>query len=190
MKTEVNGIEIVEGTLAPKDDISDTEYNKVGYVKGTRELRRKRLESWFANPEAMDILSDFMVAGGSLLHFCRLLDIPYVSSNRWIQNDPVRVKQYAEAIKLRAEALAEKVREVADDNSRDLMNGLDGAALFNRAATERAKIQIDALKWTAAKLDPSMYSERLQQIITGADGGAVNTSLTIKFETPKNDDLV
>lgn len=148
----------------------------------TKVQRKRRLDEFCARADAIDILCEFLAEGGSLRDFCVFLDVPYTSVYVWVDGSAERKTKYHYAMKLRAETLADKIQAVANDTSKDLMEDGDGRKMFNRAATERAKIQIDALKWTAAKLDPTRYCERLQQVVTGQDGGAVETSLTIKFE--------
>ena len=46
---------------------------------------------------------------------------------------------------------------------------------------ERSKLEVDALKWLLAKLHPKRYGDRVQQEITGAEGGP----LVVKWQIPQ-----
>jgi hypothetical protein len=39
----------------------------------------------------------------------------------------------------------------------------------------KAKLEIDAIKWTASKLMPRRYGEHLTTALTGANGGPIKT---------------
>jgi hypothetical protein len=80
---------------------------------------------------------------------------PHFPSNRiikaWLYEDrhPYFTQQYIQSKKLQAHTIADKVLEVAFN-----------AVECKRGLVELPKLQIDALKWTAARLHPSKYNDK------------------------------
>lgn len=81
--------------------------------------------------------------------------------------------QYARACQERAHALAEETLEIADDTSEDFVPDKEGNLKVNNEAIQRARLRVDTRKWFASKLFPKVYGEKVQQEVTGADGGAI-----------------
>lgn len=46
---------------------------------------------------------------------------------------------------------------------------------------ERARLQVDTRKWLLAKMAPKRYGDKVQQEITGPEGGPVKASVTVEF---------
>lgn len=83
---------------------------------------------------------------------------------------PEFTKAYNMAKTEQAENMAEEIIDVS--------YGADGT---NKFGVDKARLQVDALKWTASKLKPKKYSEKIVQEHTGADGDP------IKIESNKMD---
>jgi hypothetical protein len=66
-------------------------------------------------------------------------------------SDPTFALQYARAQELRADIHADRIETVAAEL-------LDGS----RTDSQAARVAIDALKWTASKLRPKRYGDKLQ----------------------------
>lgn len=82
---------------------------------------------------------------------------------KWLgkpENAPF-VEQYTRAREEQAENDADKVTDLGD---RCAAGTIDPAA---------ARVAIDAAKWSAGKRLPKKYGDKIQQEITGKDGGAV-----------------
>jgi len=73
--------------------------------------------------------------------------------------------QYARARRKQADAYAEQIVDIAD----------------NEKDPQKAKVRIDARKWVAGKLRPKKYSDRMKLEHMGEDGGPVKASLTVNF---------
>lgn len=43
------------------------------------------------------------------------------------------------------------------------------------------KLQLDARKWALARRLPKKYGDKVTQEVTGADGGPINTAITVRF---------
>lgn len=70
------------------------------------------LERWrglTSDPGFMESIHDHVASGGSVIAFCRALDIKYASLLAWIHANPDRDKKYKEALSARAEWAMERV---------------------------------------------------------------------------------
>ncbi len=93
--------------------------------------------------------------GKSLISICSADDMPdRVTVYRWLEEHVEFRNEYARARELQADHYADQIVDLAD--------AAEDANL--------ARLQIDARKWTAAKLRPGRYSERLLNEHTGKDG--------------------
>lgn len=70
---------------------------------------------------------------------------------RWAESNPTFASQYARAMEQRADVHAERIEQTAAEL-------LDGT----RTDAQAARTAIDALKWTASKLRPKRYGDRVQ----------------------------
>lgn len=77
----------------------------------------------------------------------------------WVTIDEAATQQYARAREAAADLFESGIIEAAESVTPET------------AAADRVKI--DALKWVAARRAPKKYGERVQQEITGANGGPV-----------------
>ena len=57
----------------------------------------------------------------------------------------------------------------------------------NEEDINRAKVMIDARKWTASKLKPKKYGDRISKEISGPDGGPVDMKWTVEIVNPSDD---
>ena len=86
--------------------------------------------------------------GKSLISICSADDMPdRVTVYRWLEEHVEFRNAYARARELQADHYADQIVDLAD--------AAEDANL--------ARLQIDARKWTAAKLRPGRYSERLSE---------------------------
>jgi hypothetical protein len=107
------------------------------------------------------------IAGGqSVRKICAKAPFPTRETfYRWIRENENFAAKYIEAKDLCADALAEEILEIADEAENDFSvieteKGKEYRA--NGAKLERAKIRIDARKWTASKLAPKKYGNNLK----------------------------
>lgn len=98
-----------------------------------------------------------IAAGRSLRSICAKPDMPSLPTvYEWLRESESFADQYARAREAQADTLAEEIQDIADDTDHD-----------NMGAVQKAKLQVDARKWIAAKLKPSRYSDRQQVEISG-----------------------
>jgi|SRR5215472_1125250 len=90
--------------------------------------------------------------GQSLRTVCKPEGMPNMTTVwKWLYRHEAFVEQYARATSERAEAMAEDIQAIADDESID---------------PKSRTIRIDARKWLASKLKPKKFGER---VALGAD---------------------
>ena len=77
----------------------------------------------------------------------------------WQERHPLFKEQYARAKAAQVLHLADEIIEIADDDSRDLIQGEEGLTP-NSAAINHDRLRIDSRKWIASKLLPKIYGEK------------------------------
>jgi hypothetical protein len=105
--------------------------------------------------EKADIICERIAVGESLRDICKDDEMPYLSAVfRWLQSHESFQDQYARAREMQADTYADDIVGIADD--------------FNDDPNSR-RVRIDARKWTASKLRPKKYGEKLDidQNVTG-----------------------
>lgn len=102
-----------------------------------------------------------------------LMEIPLSSKTfyEWIEADEEKVKQYARASELRAEALIDEMFDIADDSSQDIeqyeiIEGVN-ATRTNHEVIQRSRLRYDARKWLASKLNPKKYGDKIDMTTGG-----------------------
>jgi hypothetical protein len=93
---------------------------------------------------------------------------------RWIESDETFRDRYTRAREDQAETLADQIQRLADavDHS-------------DRGAVDKARLQIDARKWVAAKLKPKVYGDRISQDVTIAGMSDVLREASAMLEQAK-----
>ncbi len=83
-------------------------------------------------------------------------------------------EQYAGARARMLDAQAEELEDIGE------------RAASAESAVEVAGLRLlaDNRKWLLSKLAPKKYGDKVQQELTGADGGPINHSLTVEFVNP------
>lgn len=133
-----------------------------------------------------DRICERIAEGESLRSICRDDDMPSkMSVLRWLADEDRAAfrAQYAHAREMQADTLADEILQIADDGSNDTYIK-DDVELTNHDVVARSRLRVDARKWLASKMAPKKYGERIQQEVTGADGGPVETNLTVRFIEP------
>jgi hypothetical protein len=130
-----------------------------------RAERLKRWRAWSSSPEAIEELCEFIGSGGVEAHlaaFCRERNFAYATVILWLDADMGRRSQYELARQARADNIADKAVDVAlTPPERTMQGSVDGGAVADK------RLLIDTLKWSAAKLHPKRYSDKLA--VGGAD---------------------
>jgi len=105
---------------------------------------------------------DAIANGQSLSSILRREGMPsYSWAKLQLRSDPELRKQYDQALEDRGDRLAEELIELAFTK---LPDDLDGRA--QSAWVQHLRVKIDVLKWTASKLRPKVYGERIDVSVT------------------------
>lgn len=85
----------------------------------------------------------------------------YDSVQKYMRSHPEIKRLYEEAVEIRADHLAESLIDISEEKPPE---GLDGPQLS--AWINQMKIRIDTRKWTAAKLRPKFWGEKIDVNVT------------------------
>lgn len=135
-------------------------------------------------PEMEDHILERLAEGESLVKICKDLDIAtHVVFRRITECDNFRHK-YAMSREAQAERMADEIVSIADETEVTSVVTPEGVVDFRLDATAvaRNRLRVDARKWVASKLLPKKYGDKVMQELTGADGGPIQTSITVKFD--------
>ena len=115
-----------------------------------------------AKEEVWPSILDAIANGRSLSSILRREGMPsYSWAKLQLRTDLELRKQYDQALEDRGDRLAEELIELAFTQ---LPDDLDGRA--QSAWVQHLRVKIDVLKWTASKLRPRVYSERIDVSVT------------------------
>lgn len=108
----------------------------------------------------------------------------------WLDADKEKVKRYARATEIRAEAIFEDMLEIADDGTNDFMTITKGDLEYNvedKEVTNRSRLRLDTRKWMLSKMQPKKYGDKLD---VTSDGDALQApkKLVIKVNRRNKED--
>lgn len=118
------------------------------------------------NQDTAKHICDMIESGMTLNAICQLPDVPSIPTvYKWLDNHPDFFQDYARARSKQADTFADMVMTEA----------------FNSHDAQIGRLRIDALKWTASKLAPKKYGDKVEVEQTG------NTNFKISFAVPERD---
>ena len=137
------------------------------------------------NEALAEAICERLAVGESLLKITKSEGFPGEGTvYRWLDaNDSFREK-YARAREMQAEHYAAEIIDLADSpvEARKTVIKPDGSEEITIGdAVERTRVQIDARKWYASKVAPKKYGDKAQMELTGKDGGAIESAITVQF---------
>ena len=111
------------------------------------------------SPEAVwPVILEDLASGQSLSSILRQHDFPsYAWAKAQLRGNAELRRQYDQAVEDRADRLAEELIELADE---PMPEGLDGPGMS--AWVQKLRVRIDVRKWSASKLRPRAYGDRLE----------------------------
>lgn len=119
--------------------------------------------------ELADRVYESLAQGNSLRKTCRKKEMPsrYTVMN-WLvdPNKKEFFNQYVHARELGSDVIFDELIELADKCK-------------DPTLAQLLKIKIDTRKWCLARQQPRKYGDKIQQEITGKDGGAIETSVVV-----------
>lgn len=135
------------------------------------------------DPAIFGELMERLAAGETLKAICESEDkFPSRATVlRWVVGNVGNCSEaYTRAREEGIHAMIDETIEISDDTSRDTVTktGRDGEE-YEEANTEwiqRSRLRVDTRKWLASKIVPKIYGERIQQELSGKDGGPLTVS--------------
>jgi hypothetical protein len=105
-------------------------------------------------------ICDRMIEGESLLKICNTEGMPSrVTVYRWLESRDEFRDKYARAREAQAHYYFELIRDIAFDDEGDFFIE-NGKMVADHARVQRARLKVDALKWTSSKLLPRIYGDK------------------------------
>lgn len=120
-----------------------------------------------------------LAAGETLRAICRSDDkFPDEKTVRdWvIDNFNGVAPRYTRAREAGIHSMIDETISLSDDSSRDTITDEEGNKKCDNEWVARSRLRVDTRKWLASKVLPKLYGERLEQEISGPNGGAVTFS--------------
>jgi hypothetical protein len=135
------------------------------------------------SPELIAVICARMAEGVSLRSICLDDEMPDKSTVfRWLAAHKEFRDQYARAREARADAMAEEILEISDDDSDDAITDPEtGGTRLNSEFVARSRLKVDTRKWLMARMAPKVYGDKVSQEISGPDGNPVSTITKIEL---------
>ena len=112
--------------------------------------------------EVAEDICNLLMSGESLLDISKRPGMPAQSTiYKWLNEQAEFSEKYARARETQADYFVDEMIAIAD------------SVVADPAAVAKAKLRIDTRKWSASKLSPRKYGEKITQEITGKNGGAI-----------------
>jgi len=133
--------------------------------------------------EAAAAICARLADGEPLRQICRDEAMPaWRTVYHWIDANPDFKARIARARDVGFDAIAEQCLDIADDSSRDETEpDEDGMTRVNTEVIQRSKLRVETRLKLLAKWSPKRYGDKMQQEISGPDGGAVPLVTTIRI---------
>ena len=111
--------------------------------------------------ELTDEICRLLAEGKSMVEICSKPEMPHVSNiYRWLRRHEEFATDTCSAREQQAHTIADRAVEMALDGDRVITD------------PQVAKVQLDAIKWTAARLAPKVYGRKAEIYVGGSANGA------------------
>ena len=111
-------------------------------------------------------------------------DFPaYETIIRWTVRDEAFRHKYAHAKEQQMQLIGCEILEIADEMPTCTVPDPDGgvSVRIDNAGIQRNRLRVDTRKWLMSKLAPKTYGDKVQQEVTGANGGPIQASVLVEF---------
>jgi len=131
------------------------------------------------NKATMTKIADLVMNGDTMSTVARKIGVAKGSIYRWIGKFPELKEMIAAARILKTERYMDECVEIADDDSKDLIEDLESGQMRpNAAAVARAKLKIDTRRKISAAMNPEVFGDKTQLDIT-SNGQDIFTGFNI-----------
>jgi hypothetical protein len=138
----------------------------------TRKKQAPRVEF---SQEIFDRICALIADGSSLRAACEKEGMPHRTSfNVWRKSEPELQAQYDAACLDREEIYFEQIIDIADEcrvGVKKTTKANGDIETVEIDMVERAKVQIDARKWSLARMNRKKYGDHITEELTGPNGG-------------------
>lgn len=93
---------------------------------------------------------------------------------KWLDEDELKVKQYARACEKRSDVIFEDLINIADNTGKDLIVLPDGREVVDNAVIARDRLRVDTRKWMLAKMNPKKYGDKTEVEHSGEITNVIN----------------
>lgn len=105
----------------------------------------------------------------SLRAICRDPEMPSKSTVlKWVSQHKEFADQYTRAREMQADCY----RDEGDEIAKKITSGEEA---------QIARVQLDWIKWNAARMAPKKYGDKVQNEVSGPDGGPIQASIAVTF---------
>lgn len=116
-------------------------------------------------PDVFDAILSDIADGSSMRQACAKHEVSRRTFLRYVDGAEDRAHQYARALSVGCESIADDILDIADDGSGDIeirtnSQGEEYEAQ-NAEFAARSRLRVDARKWLLSKRMPKKYGERL-----------------------------
>lgn len=126
------------------------------------EKKRKGLHNpKYTEREVWPIILERISGGQSLMGAVKAMGIPYATVKHQLRHSEALKKEYYSAIEERGDYLADELVDLSDE-----MPPPDLDPQLINAWVNRQRLRIDARKWTAAKLRPKQWGDKVDVTVT------------------------
>jgi hypothetical protein len=158
------------------------------------EKKRKGLYNpKYTEREVWPVILERISGGQSLMGAVKAMKIPYATVKHQLRHNEELKKKYYEAIEERGDYLADELVDLSDE-----MPPADLDPQLINAWVNRQRLRIDARKWTASKLRPKQWGDRVDVNVTqtqisittalkDAEARLIDNVSDIEVNPPKND---
>jgi len=81
----------------------------------------------------------------------------------WIDANKEFSNQYARAIELRSESMANDIMNISDATKNDVIKDENGNKIVNHNVIQRDRLRVDSRKWLMSKMYPKKYGDYIRQ---------------------------
>jgi len=110
---------------------------------------------------AKDFCDRVATSSKSIATIAKEIKVPYGTIREWLRVKSEFSAMYEQAKRDQADFLVDEILEIADDKSGDLID-TDNGTMANNANVNRSKLQVDARKWAAARLNARKYGDKTE----------------------------
>jgi hypothetical protein len=115
----------------------------------------------YTEREVWPVILERISGGQSLMGAVKAMGIPYATVKHQLRHSEALKKQYYSAIEERGDYLADELVDLSDE-----MPPADLDPQLINAWVNRQRLRIDARKWTASKLRPKVWGDKIDVSVT------------------------